>query len=91
MSTSKHIYDSDSEYPHIIIINHGSSESQVIYDSDDDNSTEEQKRIEHLRMLNWWGKTLTEQYENNLPKSSWLPEALKRVKNNGHLNEQEIY
>ena len=85
MSTSKHIYNADSEYPHTVILNHGGSETTVLYDSDDDNTTEQQKEIEHRRRLQWWGKVLTKKYEDNLPKESWLPDALQRAKDAGDI------
>ena len=35
MSTSKHIYDYGSEYQRVVILNHGSNETTVLYDSDE--------------------------------------------------------
>lgn len=34
MSTSKHIYN-DGEYQRVVVLNHGASETTVLYDSDD--------------------------------------------------------
>jgi len=84
---TKTIYDYDSEYTRTVIVHHGGSESFLIYDSDNDNTTTEQKEIDHKRRLNWWGKVLTKKYEDNhnQPKESWLPKALQRAKDAGDL------
>lgn len=86
MSTSKHIYYADSEYPHTVILNHGGSETTVLYDSDDDNDTEEQKHLHYKRLAHDFGEwRAREVLHRELERKSWLPDALKRAKDNGDL------
>lgn len=86
MSTSKHIYYADSEYPKTVILNHGASETTVLYDSDEDHTTEEQKRLHYKRLaLDYGTRRAREQIEKESQEKSWLPDALQRAKDAGDI------
>lgn len=74
MSTSKHIYG-DGEYRRVVILNHGSSETQVLYDSDDKQAKGRSRRIKK-------SPAVILDIED-----SWLPTALQRAKEAGDLND----
>ena len=76
MSISKHIYYADSEYPRTVILNHGGSETTILFDSDDKIPDRKYRKV-------WVSR------EGWVPekesKESWLSKELKRAKENGDL------
>jgi hypothetical protein len=87
MSISKHIYYADSEYPRTVILNHGGSETQVLYDSDENKTTKEQKKLHYHRLVHNYGhkKAQEEIRRKANEQKSWLPNILAKAKANGDL------
>jgi len=77
MSTSKHIYNYGSEYQRVVILNHGGSETTVLYDSD-----ETEKPPLRRRQRNSWYKHKKEQEQKQKSK---LSIELQRARDNGDL------
>ena len=75
MSTSKHIYNDGDEYQRVVILNHGGSETTVLYDSDE----RETPPLFNRRQKNSWHRKRQEEKEKEKEKESWLSEALKRA------------
>jgi len=76
MSTSKHIYNYGSEYQRVVILNHGGSETTVLYDSDETKYPPLRRK-----QRNSWYRHKKEIQE----KESWLLAALERARKNGDL------
>ena len=77
MSTSKHIYNYGDEYQKVVILNHGGSETTVLYDSDERKTPP----LFNRKQRNSWYKRQKETEKTD----SWLSAALERAKQAGDL------